>query len=167
MEANGKRTAINRKGPSSPTRLYEPIFRGQALTILDFGCGKGADVRYLQEKGYLVEGYDPNYTPGLPKHTFDAVMLNYVLCVIPNADERKNVLEKAWKRVKPGGLLCIAVRPESEIRRKKHADGWLTKSGSFQRGYAEAELRGMMPKEHRLVTTHKTSWSLVMILMKV
>jgi DNA phosphorothioation-associated putative methyltransferase len=173
MQTNSKRTAIARKGPSSPTLKYEEVFRGHCSTILDFGCGRGADVRWLQEKGYLVNGYDPAYAPGLPSRAFDAVMLNYVLCVIPNADQRKKVLKEAWKRVKQGGFLCIAVRPEGEIRRaarrggwKKHADGWLTGSNSFQRGYAYGDLIEILPKQHRLVGAWQNSWCLGMILMK-
>lgn len=174
-----EKTALSRKGPSAPTLHYEGIFRRQRVKkILDYGCGKGADVEWLKGKGYEVFGFDPHYAPVVPEERFDAVMLNYVLCVIPNADAREAVLNAAWDRVNGPvnsrtmcpGFLCVAVRSKHDVDRaaktgkwEKYADGWVTGAGTFQRGFTKDELlgiAGLRPlDESRVMATWSSSWS--------
>jgi DNA phosphorothioation-associated putative methyltransferase len=167
-----ERTAIARKGPSTPTLAYEGLFKKHGVkTILDYGCGKGADVRWLTSKGYKVHGYDPHFAPTLPNKVFDAVMLNYVLCVIPDADQRDALIDSTLDLVKAPGLFCVAVRPKATVDReakqakwKKHADGWLTKNGTFQKGYTKEELLdfcGLSLHDH--VGSWVNSWSVAVM----
>lgn len=165
-----ERTAIARKGPSTPTLAYEKIFRQRRVgTILDYGCGKGADVKWLTSMGYMAFGYDPHFAPKLLSGEFDAVMVNYVLCVIPDADQREALIDAAWDSSK--GLLCVAVRPKGTVDReakrakwKKYADGWLTKNGTFQKGYTKEELLNMSGiKGHEVVGSWVNSWSVAVM----
>jgi 2-polyprenyl-3-methyl-5-hydroxy-6-metoxy-1,4-benzoquinol methylase len=53
---NSHLTAKERDRPSFPTRrlFSEGLVTGR---VLDFGCGKGADVSFLQESGVDVTGF--------------------------------------------------------------------------------------------------------------
>jgi 2-polyprenyl-3-methyl-5-hydroxy-6-metoxy-1,4-benzoquinol methylase len=53
-------TAKERTSVSFPTRwLFEKRYISDK--VLDFGCGYGADIKYLKEKGFDVTGYDNHY----------------------------------------------------------------------------------------------------------
>jgi len=160
-------TAIVRKEMSRPTRLgFEyGIIRGK---VLDYGCGVGTDVRKLLEQGIDAYCYEPyahvprlwKYleelarkgrlyvsTEELPDNSFDTILLNYVLNVIPDPAEREKVLRDVYRLLKPGGCAIIAVRSKYEIEREarrggweRYGDGYITKHGTFQKGYTVEEL---------------------------
>jgi len=170
-----QRTAKARKEPSYPAKMFEAYFEEQQVKkILDYGCGKGRDVDALVEWGYDAVGYDPNFKPEAPNGKFDAVMLNYVLCVLPSLRSRKLVLKNAISYLpvingRHNGLLGIAVRPISNIKSeakkgdwKPHKDGYLTNAGTFQRGYELYEVFNMiaMYAPYDIVDVWHTSWSL-------
>ena len=57
-------TALNRDKISRPIRLaLESNLIQEKSTILDFGCGKGHDVLFLNDKGFNCIGWDPFYSP--------------------------------------------------------------------------------------------------------
>jgi DNA phosphorothioation-associated putative methyltransferase len=191
MPIDTARTAKARKGPSAPTIIYDSLFRDESpiysvlpphtevKTILDYGCGRGADVRWLKEQGYQVDGYDPKFAPGLPDKTYNAVLLNYVLCVLPSKKARVEVVNSALERVKRRGFLCVAVRSKKEIERNarvsgwtKYADGYLTGSGTFQRGFSAAEVFDLLmdasesQKVEYLIDNIHTPWNFVTVMLK-
>ena len=58
------RTAINRQGLSAPMQiLARQDYLEGSHSILDYGCGKGDDLRELETHGLDVEGWDPVYRP--------------------------------------------------------------------------------------------------------
>jgi len=132
------KTAIARSKLSLPAQLFKPFLEGG---VLDFGCGRGTDATFLG-----ATPYDPHYFPGKPaKGSFDTVMVIYVLNVVQNSQE---VLDQAKEYVKPGGLLMVACRSISEINRlaedknwRSASGGWVTRSGTFQRGISNAEIQ--------------------------
>jgi len=141
------RTAISRKTASKPTRLLEAkgLLRG---LIIDYGCGKGADVEYLKEKGYKVVGFDPNYRPTyslLVPNTYDTVLCNYVLNVVP-PKIRHEILKKIHLILKCGGKAFITVRDISEgkIGGTPYEDGVITSRGTFQKLFTPKELVGLV-----------------------
>lgn len=77
--------------------------------ILDFGCGLGKDVEFLQSKGFSITGYDPHYFPELPKGNFDTIICNYVLNVLL-PEEQSHVLMAVSELLKPEGKAFFAVR---------------------------------------------------------
>lgn len=168
-----ERTAQTRKDPSFPTKMFEPHFEeNNVRTVLDYGCGKGRDVEALVKWGYNAVGYDPNFRPEKPEGKFDAVMLNYVLCVLPERRQRQLVLKNAISHLHRDGLLGIAVRPARNIKAeakkgkwKTHKDGWLTGAGTFQRGYESYEILEMLNKyaPFDIIDIWWESWSLCLL----
>lgn len=85
--------------------------------ILDYGCGNGVFVRFLQEAGYAnVRGYDP-FVPefrDLPKEqaSFDCVVANDVIEHCPDA---RALIRDCAVLVRPGGLLYIGTAETSGV----------------------------------------------------
>ena len=103
-------TAIQRKGPSAPLNLFlkNKIFYHGA-SIIDYGCGHGADVRALEGLGFAVVGYDPYWAPHVELSASDIITCTYVLNVLRPA-ERERTLEKINALLKPNGQALITVR---------------------------------------------------------
>lgn len=143
MPAEYHPTAIARGEASAPVRHLwthaRGLFRG---TVLDYGCGRGADVAALRARGYDPWHPDPAMRRE-PTGQFGTVLLTYVLNVLPPRP-RVAALVRAAARVRPGGYLAVTVRPESDVRDTtaawpRHADG-RKKGDHFQRGYTDASL---------------------------
>jgi ATP adenylyltransferase len=98
-------TAIKRNKPSAPVKwlFYNMYLRG---SILDFGCGRGDDVGYLN-----AEGYDPYWAPDtdLLNRKYDIVLCTYVLNVLP-ATKRKVILREIKNLLNDTGLAYVTVR---------------------------------------------------------
>jgi len=151
---SSEKTAIHRVGPSGPMKLIakllspnddKPIIT-KKTKVLDYGCGRGADVKWLRSKGIKAQGYDLHHQPKMPKGKFDVVTCFYVVNVIPTREERKTMIEDAVSKLKKGGVFVIATRLDSEInplakkqKWKKVNDGYQTTKG-FQVGYNLVDL---------------------------
>lgn len=94
-------------------------------TFLDYGCGHGYDWQYLKRKGYNAAGYDPYYFPSTPGAA-DVVMLNYVLNVIEDPDERIATLQQAWALTKKRMMVAVLIGDEETVTR------WNTYRKAFQ-----------------------------------
>ena len=113
-EVSSYRTAISRSGPSAPLRHIESSLNKGDL-ILDYGCGKGADVKYLNDKGFTVEGYDPYYCNidlSCKNSYYDVVICNYVFNVLEKEKE-SDLMASIVSKLKPGGRAYISVRRDS------------------------------------------------------
>lgn len=77
--------------------------------VLDFGCGHGADVDFLHQKGFKVEGYDPYHAPKRPEGTFDTILCHYVLNVLMHR-EQTEVLMDVSEYLRPSGSAFYTVR---------------------------------------------------------
>ena len=77
--------------------------------VLDYGCGYGQDVRFMQSKGYDAHGYDPYYFADSQSDTFDTVVCFYVLNVL-FPDEQTDVLMNISHLLKPTGRAYFSVR---------------------------------------------------------
>jgi len=56
-EFNRHKTAINRGGLSRPIRLaLESQLVAPSHRVFDYGCGRGDDLGYLKQLGYVAEG---------------------------------------------------------------------------------------------------------------
>jgi hypothetical protein len=82
------KTAINRQGLSAPLQvLARHGYLDGNRSILDYGCGKGDDLRELEAHGLDAEGWDPVYKPGGKLEAKDIVNLGFVLNVIEDRKE--------------------------------------------------------------------------------
>jgi diadenosine tetraphosphate (Ap4A) HIT family hydrolase len=105
---NAHLTAKERDRASFPLRWLAE--RGKIEgRVLDYGCGYGADVRYLERKGFDVTGYDPHYAPEQPTGEFDTIFCGYVLNVL-FPEQQAEVLMHISELLKFGGKAYFAVR---------------------------------------------------------
>ena len=103
------RTAMARKGASAPLKFLESknLIKG---SVLDYGCGKGADHRHLVQSGYTAEAYDPHWRPiELSGNKFDTILCTYVLNVVDQEAE-EGIINSIEKLLNKGGQAFISVR---------------------------------------------------------
>lgn len=94
--------------------------------LLDYGCGHGTDVKLLNLSGFTAKGYDPHFYPVKPDGQFDVLCCIYVLNVIPDEFERRDILHQGLECLKAGGRMYAAIRAD-----KANLKGW-TKRGTWQ-----------------------------------
>jgi DNA phosphorothioation-associated putative methyltransferase len=132
VEQTRHRTAMHRQALSVPAQraLLDGLLAGGAL---DYGCGRGGDVRRLLAAGVAARGWDPHYRPEPEPEPAPAVLCSYVLNVIDDPAERLATLQAAWGLAQD--VLVLAVRTDREARRVSgtpEADGLITSRGTFQ-----------------------------------
>lgn len=134
------KTAMRRTALSRP---ISAAIRDRVLTkdmsFFDFGCGYGSDVEILKTSGFSASGWDPHFHPKNPKSKADIVNLGFVLNVIEDPTERIEVLKEAFDIAQE--CLVVAVRIDSAFFEDRFGDGSVTKDGSFQKIYTQAEFR--------------------------
>ena len=104
-------TAIKRSGPSAPLKAVESELNKDTL-ILDYGCGRGADVDYLKINGYNICGYDPHWMPvdlSSKAELFDVILCTYVLNVLPKSHEDGIILD-IKSHLSESGKAFVSVR---------------------------------------------------------
>ncbi|MDO5510607.1 MAG: class I SAM-dependent methyltransferase [Weeksellaceae bacterium] len=106
--------------------------------LLDYGCGKGDFVHYMQGKGYSAYGYEPNIKAAdlaqdavgesilqwqdLPRQApYDAICLWHVLEHIPDLEEKFTQL-LSW--LKEGGWLFVALPNYKSLDAEFYGDLW-------------------------------------------
>ena len=120
--------------------------------VLDIGCGPGLYTKRLSDRGYDVTGMDyskrsiayaksqdakteyifQNYLELDYNAVFDAVTLIY--CDYPALipDERKILLGKVYKALKPGGLFILDVNTDKYFAKKSNKTSWtLCENGGY------------------------------------
>ncbi|HMS12469.1 MAG TPA: DNA phosphorothioation-associated putative methyltransferase [Microthrixaceae bacterium] len=123
------------------TALADGVLRPER-SFFDYGCGKGGDVERLSRAGFDASGWDPAHAPAAPVRPADVVNLGYVVNVIEDRRERAEVLRQAWDLAR--SVLVIAARPDWEagqLRGQPRGDGLMTSKGTFQKFFAQDELR--------------------------
>jgi DNA phosphorothioation-associated putative methyltransferase len=137
------RTAIKRRDLSRPIRIArDDGLIHPAVSVFDYGCGHGDDLRRLASLGIHCDGWDPVYRPSGECVPADVVNLGYVINVIENPGERATVLREAWSLAKK--LLLVSARLNHESTTEQSAafeDGCLTRRQTFQKYYEQSELR--------------------------
>ncbi|MFJ6439510.1 DNA phosphorothioation-associated putative methyltransferase [Streptomyces sp. NPDC091649] len=138
-----RRTAIGRAALSAPAR--QALADRQLApdrTVLDYGCGRGGDVRSLKRLNCRITGWDPYYSPDSPTAPSDVVLLTYVLNVIEDLDERRQTLLRAWELATT--VLIVSTRltwEKSKVRGEEFGDGLLTSRRTFQHLFGSSEIR--------------------------
>lgn len=134
------RTAISRSRLSSPMRaLAQWGFLDGSPTVLDYGCGRGDDVRTLRAAGVRATGWDPHFVPEAPREPAEVVNLGFVLNVIEDSEDRAEALRAAYRLAKR--VLAVAVMPAGKGAGTDYGDGVLTTRRTFQKYFGQTELR--------------------------
>ena len=141
-----ERTAIARTKLSAPMKhLEKDGYLSGDYTILDYGSGRGDDVRILKDRGVSARSYDPHFHPREPKRKANIVNLGYVLNVIDSPKERQRVLKKAFDLATD--LLVVAVRTgKPQSRGRPFKDGILTTHDTFQKYYTTPQIKKLIKK---------------------
>ena len=139
-------TALVRYGLSAPvqTLARHGLLTGREgddLTLFDYGCGRGDDVRGLLELGLPAAGWDPFYAPENPLHPAPIVNLGFVINVIEDRDERLAALTRAWSLAQTLLVVAVMLANQGAPRGTDFNDGVLTRRGTFQRYFTQAEIR--------------------------
>ena len=138
------KTALKRNNLSLPIRTA--LSKGlltKKLSVFDYGCGQGDDIRHLTSIGYQCAGWDPYFSPKKPSSgNFDFVNLGFVLNTIEDRDERSKTLVNADAYAKKVLLVsCMLTTSNSDKLVRPYKDGFLTSSGTFQKYYGQSELK--------------------------
>lgn len=87
-----------------------------ASRILDYGCGSGVLIQFLNERGYKhVSGYDPyvsRYATPTRGERFDCVIANDV---IEHVEDPRAMVHECREFVKPGGLFYIGTADSEPV----------------------------------------------------
>ena len=130
LQLTRNKSAPHRTKPSRACRCILP-FMSLGDTVLDYGCGKGFDTKYLESMGFEVTAYDPFFTNRNIKKESDWVLLFYVVNVIEDLAERETVLIDAYNLARKG--LAVGVTPSNEWTSKAipYGDGRITSLNTF------------------------------------
>lgn len=147
-----ERTALRRAELSSPIQhLLRFGFLDGGHTLFDYGCGRGDDLRLLNEMGISATGWDPVYRPDGEHQPADIVNLGFVLNVIENSAERTNTLKSAFALARK--ILVVSVMLGYQSRREQftaYEDGVRTQRNTFQKYYAQEEFRSYVENTLRV-----------------
>lgn len=138
------RTAIGRNSLSAPmAALNAAGLLEDGVSVLDYGCGRGDDVRALRAAGIDAVGWDPHFAPDrsvlVPRHV---VNLGFVLNVVEDPAERRDVLRRAFDLAERCLTVAVMLVGKGDVSgHRPHGDGFLSSRGTFQRYYTQAELR--------------------------
>ena len=138
LQIQRHRTAIARSKLSAPMQALARWGLLKDTTILDYGCGRGDDVRALVQAGIPAVGWDPHFAPDIPREPADVVNLGFVLNVIENPAARWRALEEAYSLA--NRVLSVAVMLEGKGTGRAHGDGVVTKRQTFQKYFSQAEI---------------------------
>ncbi len=85
--------------------------------VLDFGCGSGLLVQFLQEQGYDAVGYDPYSTTHCDPEIFVEKTYDVVIAqdVVEHAPEPMEILKTLDSLAAPGGIIVIGTPNATSI----------------------------------------------------
>ncbi|MFD8258743.1 methyltransferase domain-containing protein [Streptomyces griseoluteus] len=137
---------MSRSGPSPAARAVTATLTGRlgVVTLLDHGCGRGADVAHYRSAGLDADGYDPHSDFGWPRPErggYDLVTQAFVLNVLPNPWERVRALQDAASFVRPGGHVLVVTRSPEEITKAAATGGWARHQDGFWSSEGHVKVR--------------------------
>lgn len=135
-------TALTRYGFSAPMQTLARFgFLDGSKTIFDYGCGRGDDLRGLQENGIEAAGWDPHYAPKQAKRKAHIVNLGFVINVIEDREERLAALMGAYSLAEELLVVSAMLANPAAVRGNPYGDGVLTSRNTFQKYYDQGELQ--------------------------
>jgi DNA phosphorothioation-associated putative methyltransferase len=135
-------TALSRGNLSAPMQcLARHGFLDGALSVFDYGCGKGDDIRNLTANAISVSGWDPHYAADQPKQPADIVNLGFVINVIENYQERLEALLGAYRLTRQVLVVSAMLINQNAFKGQTFNDGVITLRNTFQKYYSQTELK--------------------------
>jgi DNA phosphorothioation-associated putative methyltransferase len=135
-------TALSRSNLSAPMQcLARHGYLDGALSVFDYGCGKGDDIRNLTANAIPVSGWDPHYAADQLKQPADIVNLGFVINVIENYQERLEALRGAYHLTKQVLVVSAMLINQNAFRGQVFNDGVITQRNTFQKYYTQTELK--------------------------
>jgi DNA phosphorothioation-associated putative methyltransferase len=136
-------TAIDRNQLSQPMQLLaRHNYLSGEYSVLDYGCGKGDDLREIEAHGIDCSGWDPVHNPEGELLNTDVVNLGFVLNVIEDRVERDNTLKRAYELSDKLLIVSVMIAGESVISQfKQFKDGVITSRNTFQKYFSQSEFR--------------------------
>ncbi|MGD7035661.1 DNA phosphorothioation-associated putative methyltransferase [Methylotuvimicrobium buryatense] len=135
-------TALSRSNLSAPMQcLARHGFLNGSLSVFDYGCGKGDDIRNLTANSIPVAGWDPHYAPDQTKHEADIVNLGFVINVIENYQERTEALLGAHALTRQVLVVSAMLFNQNAWKGQSYNDGVITQRNTFQKYYTQSELK--------------------------
>lgn len=161
-------TAISNGVSTSCKMIISDFGNNNNLSILDYGCGRLRNTKYLLENSFNVSITDTNLqiSKQLDKindlniHNYfvndnidfsikyDVILSSFVLNVIPDIENRNKVLSNIYSLLKENGCAYIEVRSDKFIKSLKNKmtfkDGFLigkNKYKTFQKPYSMIEIK--------------------------
>ncbi len=134
-------TALTRSNLSAPVQqLYRYKLIDSDVTVFDYGCGKGDDVRSLIEQGINAAGWDPYFAADETLKRADVVNLGFVINVIEDPAERQSALSRAFELADQLLVVSVMIDSAEANRGKPFADGFVTGRNTFQKYFTVIEL---------------------------
>jgi len=137
------KAALKRSELSRPIKVaLEANLFPEGSTFFDYGCGSGEDVKRIGALGYSSCGWDPYYRPNEIFKSADIVNLGYIINIIEDTVERREILTKAWDLTQK--ILIVSAQVLVDDRRRgliAYGDGIVTNRNNFQKYYEQEELK--------------------------
>ncbi|WP_341325801.1 DNA phosphorothioation-associated putative methyltransferase [Methylotuvimicrobium sp. KM2] len=135
-------TALSRSNLSAPMQcLARHGFLDGDLSVFDYGCGKGDDIRNLKANSISVAGWDPHYAPDQSKQEADIVNLGFVINVIEDYQERLEALIGAYRLTRQILVVSAMLFNQNALKGQPYNDGVITQRNTFQKYYTQTELK--------------------------
>ena len=135
-------TALSRSNLSAPMQcLARHGYLDGSLTVFDYGCGKGDDIRNLTANDITVSGWDPHYAADQPKQEADIVNIGFVINVIENYQERLAALLGAYTLTRQVLVVSAMLINQNAFKGQSYNDGVITQRNTFQKYFTQTELK--------------------------
>ncbi|MGI9280000.1 MAG: DNA phosphorothioation-associated putative methyltransferase [Endozoicomonas sp.] len=140
------KTALSRDDLSTPMKsLANHGYLDGRMSVFDYGCGHGDDLRELEAHGITAQGWDPNWRPEGDKVNADLVNLGFVINVIEDIEERVDALLGAWRLTDKLLVIAAMLGTDAHISKfKAYKDGVITSRNTFQKYYSQSELQSFI-----------------------
>lgn len=191
-----EKTAIT-NGVSTSCKMIVDDFKldKESISILDYGCGKLRNTKYLIANGFITNIIDTekqiqNQLDNISKlcikkhytieninfnTKYEVILSSFVLNVIPDINDRNILLYNIYNLLKNNGVAYIEVRNNNFLKNLKNIcefnDGILTGNGinkTFQKPYTLEELVEYLTiNNFEVIFTKKTSNSVIAKIKKV
>ncbi|MGW1094172.1 methyltransferase domain-containing protein [Streptomyces sp. NPDC002455] len=127
-------------------------------SVLDHGCGRGADVAHYRAAGLDAEGFDPHNDFGWPRPDrtdFDLVTSMFVLNVLADPWQRIQAIKDAASFTRQGGHVVVVTRSPEEIAKAAADGGWSAHHDGFWSSHSKGTFqRGISPDEITALAQH-------------